>query len=314
MLQCFLVALNAVLPFILYMSLGASVVKMGLADRPFLRRLNGFVFKAFFPFMTFMNIYDMDGDIGLSGRFLLVACGSMAVIFTLSVVLTLYFEKDRRKQPCMMQSFYRSNILLFAIPLAKTLLGDNAAGLATALLVIFIPFYNVSGVILLETLCGSGRTKPSKLLKEIVTNPLIMGLLIGLIFRALNITVPGQVMKVVRQYGSMATPLALTILGGTLQFRSAREHVKYILMVLAGKLILIPAVLLALGMALNFSGMEIFSIFLVYATPVATAAFTMCQAMGADGDLMGEIVASSTVSAVVTLFFWIVVMQNIGII
>ena len=43
-------------------------------------------------------------------------------------------------------------------------------------------------------------------------------------------------------------------------------------------------------------------------------AFTMCQAMGADGDLMGEIVASSTVTAVVTLFFWIVFMQNIGII
>jgi hypothetical protein len=29
---------------------------------------------------------------------------------------------------------------------------------------------------------------------------------------------------------------------------------------------------------------------------------------------MGEIVASSTVTAVVTLFFWIVFMQNIGII
>ncbi len=314
MFTSFLVALNAVLPFILYMSFGASLVKMGLADRTFLRKLNGFVFKAFFPFMTFTNIYDMDGDIGLSGRFLLFVCGSMAVIFTLSVVLTLHFEKDNRKQPCMIQSFYRSNILLFAIPLAKTLLGDNAAGLATAIVVIFVPFYNVSGVILLETLCGSGRSKPSKFVKEILTNPLVMGILVGLIFKHLNITVPDQVMKVVRQYGNMATPLALTILGGTLQFKSAREHIKYILLVFAGKLILIPAALLAVGIALNFSGLEVFSIFLVYATPVATAAFTMCSAMGADGDLMGEIVASSTVAAVVTLFFWIVFMQNIGII
>ena len=314
MLTSFFVALNAVLPFVLYMSFGAASVKSGLVDRVFFRKLNGFVFKAFFPFMTFMNIYDMDGDIGLSGRFLLYACGSMAVIFTLAVVITMRLEKDRRKQPCMIQAFYRSNILLFAIPLARTLLGDNAVGLATAIVVIFVPFYNVSSVIILESCCGKERTKPSKFVKEILTNPLVMGILVGLIFKGLNITVPDQVMKVVRAYGSAATPLALTILGGTLQFASAREHIKYILMVFLGKLILIPAALIAVGLFFHFSGLEIFSIFLVYATPVATAAFTMCQAMGADGDLMGEIVASSTVASVFTLFCWIVFMQNIGII
>ena len=68
MFTSFFVALNAVLPFVLYMSIGAAVVKMGLVDRPFMRKLNGFCFKAFFPFMTFMNIYDMEGEIGLSGE------------------------------------------------------------------------------------------------------------------------------------------------------------------------------------------------------------------------------------------------------
>lgn len=314
MFTSFIVALNAVLPFVLYMSIGATVVKVGLVDRPFLRKLNGFCFKAFFPFMTFMNIYDMEGDIGLSGRFLMYACGSMAVIFILSILAVLHFEKDDKKRPCLMQAFYRSNILLFAIPLARTLLGDNAVGLATALVLIFVPFYNVSSVILLETFCGSGRSKPSKLIKEILTNPLIVGLLLGVIFKQLGIILPNQVMKVIRSYGEMSTPLALTVLGGILQFSSAKSHVKYMIAVIVGKLILIPAALLFVGVALNFTGLEIFSIFLVYATPVATAAFTMCQAMGADGDLMGEIVASSTVTAVVTLFFWIVFMQNIGII
>ena len=223
MFTSFIVALNAVLPFVLYMSIGATVVKVGLVDRPFLRKLNGFCFKAFFPFMTFMNIYDMEGDIGLSGRFLMYACGSMAVIFILSILAVLHFEKDDKKRPCLMQAFYRSNILLFAIPLARTLLGDNAVGLATALVLIFVPFYNVSSVILLETFCGSGRSKPSKLIKEILTNPLIVGLLLGVIFKQLGITLPNQVMKVIRSYGEMSTPLALTVLGGILQFSSAKS-------------------------------------------------------------------------------------------
>lgn len=43
----------------------------------------------------------------------------------------------------------------------------------------------------------------------------------------------------------------------------------------------------------------------VFATPVATASYPMAEAMDGDGKLAAEFVAISTVTSVVTLFFWL---------
>lgn len=74
----------------------------------------------------------------------------------------------------------------------------------------------------------------------------------------------------------------------------------------------VPAIMLLLGWALGFDAMERFVVFTLYATPVATATFPMAQAMGADAELAGEEVVLSTTLSVVTLFFWITLMQNMG--
>lgn len=68
------------------------------------------------------------------------------------------------------------------------------------------------------------------------------------------------------------------------------------------------------GKALGFSSLEVFLSFIVFATPVAANAYTMSENMGADGTLAGEIVAGSTVVSIGTLFLWIVLLQNVGII
>ena len=51
-----------------------------------------------------------------------------------------------------------------------------------------------------------------------------------------------------------------------------------------------------------------------HATPVATASFSMAQNMGGDGDLAGELVVSSTIISIVTLFLWIFLMSSLGLI
>ena len=55
-MNAFIVALNAVLPFVLYLALGAFIRHSGAADEPFLRRLNAIIFRFFFPCVTFANI------------------------------------------------------------------------------------------------------------------------------------------------------------------------------------------------------------------------------------------------------------------
>ena len=55
-------------------------------------------------------------------------------------------------------------------------------------------------------------------------------------------------------------------------------------------------------------------IFEMYATPVATASYSMAQNMGGDGELAGQFVVLSTAASVVTIFLWVYLFTNIGLI
>lgn len=307
-----MVSLNAVLPFVLYMSFGYGVRRCGIASMEFLRKLNALVFTAFFPLMMFDNIYSMSSETVISPSFMLFSILSVIVVILLSTLIIARLVRDRQKVPVLIQGIYRSNILLFAIPITRTMFGDGPVALATALVVLIVPIYNLSAVVLLEYFSGRERSSLLELLRNIVMNPLVLGVLVGLAFRALGIRVPYTAMKVVRQYSDMTTPLALFILGGTLEFGAMRRNMRYLIGILVTKLMVVPAIMLLLGWALGFDAMERFVVFTLYATPVATATFPMAQAMGADAELAGEEVVLSTTLSVVTLFFWITLMQNMG--
>ena len=57
-----LVALNAVIPFLCYISFGYLVKVKGVVKENFLQQLNQMVFRLFYPCMTFYNIYKADAD------------------------------------------------------------------------------------------------------------------------------------------------------------------------------------------------------------------------------------------------------------
>ena len=179
---------------------------------------------------------------------------------------------------------------------------------------IVVPVYNVSATIILEMYSGREHSSPLKFLFSILTTPLVFGAWVGLLFKFLNIPIAAPVMKVIDQFADMTTPLALFILGGTLEFASLGKHMKMLSIVMAIKMVLIPAVMLAVSTVAGLSAMERFLMLVLYATPEATASFPMAQAYGADADLAGEQVVLTTVCTVLILFCWIVFMQNTGMI
>ena len=302
-MNSFWISFNAVLPFILYLAFGYGVRRSGMADLPFLRKMNRMAFRAFYPLLMFCNMYTIGDSFPLSMKFLAISVASMFIIIGASCALVPKFIKDPRQIPVIIQGLYRSNILLFAVPLK-----------AAALVIIVVPVYNVSATIILEMYSGREHSSPLKFLFSILTTPLVFGAWVGLLFKFLNIPIVAPVMKVIDQFADMTTPLALFILGGTLEFTSLGRHMKMLSIVMAIKMVLIPAVMLAVSTLAGLSAMERFLMLVLYATPEATASFPMAQAYGADADLAGEQVVLTTVCTVFILFCWIVFMQSMGMI
>ena len=99
-----------------------------------------------------------------------------------------------------------------------------------------------------------------------------------------------------------------------MHFNEISHNLKYLVPTLSFKLLILPAVMMAIGYAFGLRELELFLLVAVYGTPVAAASYPMAQNMGGDGELAGQLVVISTVVSVVTLFFWIFLLRFVGLI
>ena len=112
-----IVATNAVIPFMVYILLGAVSKKWGLVKESFLKELNGVVFKVFFPFIMFNNLYDVDFGKLNGARYVGFAVVATLIVIVASFLLVPFFSKDNRRLRKLYSplSRFRRCILIFGI-------------------------------------------------------------------------------------------------------------------------------------------------------------------------------------------------------
>jgi predicted permease len=306
------VATNAVIPFMVYILLGALAIKLKLVKETFLKELNGVVFKVFFPFIMFNNLYDVDfGKLNGAGYVGFAVAATLALII-LAFLLVPLFSKDNRRRGVITQAIFRSNSVLYAIPLAQSVFSEDGASMASIVVAFVVPIYNIASVAILEYYRG-GRVSFGKLFVNILKNPLIIGAIAGVLFNMLPLTMPDCLVLPISELCNMATPLSLFVLGGTLHFSSMKKNALPLAVGTTSKLVAVPALITLIMYAIGFRDSEFFVVFCMFATPVAAASYPMAQSMDADADLAGEYVVITTVLSIVTIFFWILILKNIGI-
>lgn len=310
-MRSFIIAINAVMPFLIYIVFGYGVRVSGLADEAFMNKLNKVIFRAFFPLLMFNNLYKVEHGLVLNWKLAVTAVVSVLILQVLLILTVPRIVSGNSKRGVIIQAIYRSNFVLFGIPLTANLFGDKGAVLASMMVAIIIPVYNVTAVIILEMFHG-GKTNPMALVKNVCTNPLILGALVGLIFYMLDIKLPSSVETPIGQFAALTTPLALFVLGGTMHFSAIGHNLKYIVPSMSLKLLVLPAIITVIATVMGFNNLERFILFEMYATPVATASYSMAQNMGGDGELAGQFVVLSTALSVFTIFLWVFFFTGIG--
>ena len=307
-MESFLVAVNAVIPFFCYLALGYTMKIRGVVKEEFLQKLNQMVFRVFYPFMTFYNIYKADAE-SLPRPLLLIFTGASILIVIIPKIV-----KENPRRGVIIQAIFRSNFVLFGLPLTIAVFGDSAASIAAMMVTVVVSIYNTTSVFILEMFNGEGKSDIKKTLKAVATNPLLQGAIVGLIFFFLGIKLPGSLVTPIAAFSNMTSPLAIYVLGGTLQFKAIRKNLKYLVPTLTCKLFILPAIIIAIAYAFGLRGLELFLLIAVYATPVAAASYPMAQNMGGDGELAGQFVVISTAVSMFTLFLWIFFMKSVGLI
>ena len=302
------VAAAAVVPFVVYLALGAFARRVGWVSEETLANMNHLSFRLLFPFTMFSGIYRIEGGIDIDWFFVGVVLASVLVVVGASMAFVSRLPLSNPRRGVIVQALYRTNLVLFAFPLANSVYGDAALLPATQVLMFVVAAYNILAVPILDYYGHRGsKLTVRTMLGNLAKNPIIQGIVIGALFQLFGLRLPGVIEEPVLTLGEVATPIALLVLGGRLHLGELRADAKVIVPTLALKLIVLPAIVLGVSLLLPFSAAQRFMWIVVFAAPIATASYPMADAMGCDGRLAGELVTTSTLASVVTLFLWVLV-------
>ena len=308
-----IISLNVVLPLFFCMALGYFLKGIKLCDEAGFKTINKLVFKVFLPIYLFKSIYSTDLSAAFNGKLIFFAVIAVFAWFGILMLIVPRIEKENSKRGVMIQGMFRSNFVLFGLPVATSLCGEENIGATSLLLGIVVPIFNVLAVVTLETFRG-GKPSVKKMLKGIITNPLIIASVLGVLLYFLQLPLPYAVEKTVTDLGRVATPLALVALGGEFRFSKVKGDLKQLIISVMGKLVLGPLVMVAIGIMLGFRNETLVPIVLMFGAPTAVSSYTMAQQMGGDGDLAGEIVVFTTGASIITIFFWVFALKQLAFI
>lgn len=303
---------EAIAPIFLLMLLGYVLKCMKVADKKNFDVINKLVFKVFLPVLLFYNIYKTESLEVFDLKLMIFTIVVVLCIFIMGYIFVNLYTKENPKKGVMLQGFYRSNFAIFGVPLVGYICGDAVTGLASMMVAIVVPMFNVLAVLCLERF-RDGNLNVLKLLKGIVTNPLIIGCVIGAIFLGFGVKLPKVIEKSVRDISGIATPLAIIVLGASFTFSSIKGYLKDILIVLSARLIIVPLIGVTLGVLAGFRGEALACLLVIFGSPVAVSSFAMSQQMGGDEKLAAQDVVMTSAFCLITLFGWIFVLNYLNL-
>ncbi len=303
---------EAVMPIFLLMLLGYLLKGIALVPKACFDGMNKLVFKVFLPTLLFYNIYKTQNPDVFSLKLIAFTVIGVLLVFFIGYISVFHLTKDNARRGVMLQGFFRSNYAILGVPLVNYICGDEGGGLVSLMVAIVVPIFNVLAVISLERF-RDGSISVRKLAKGVITNPLIIGCLLGAVFLGFGITLPPVLEKSVSDVSRIATPLAIIILGASFTFSSIKGYVKELIITVSARLVLVPLAMLSAAVIMGFEGEALACLMVVFGSPVAVSSFSMAKQMDGDENLAAQVVVVSSAACLVTLFLWIFTLSSLGL-
>ncbi len=307
------VSFNVVAPIILMLLTGVILRKVGLLPESACGTLNTLTYKVLIPISIFCNVYNGDLSKMLDIKPVLYAMAVLLVEFLIMMVVVRFIEPERSRRGVMVQAVIRSNFVIFGIPVATSLLGDSNLNVIMLMVVLLAPYYNLLSV-LAFSLNGQKKVTLKQVCKDIVTNPIIIGSIIAMVFLFFSIPLPNFVLKTLDSFGDMASPIAFMILGATFSFKMSKGVARSVFLSIGVRLIIAPAIFVPLSVLLGFRGEALVGLVALFGAPTAVASYALATHMDGDGETASKIIVYSSCLSMITMFITVFILKQLALI
>jgi len=186
-----LFAITAVLPIIILMGIGYFLKHIKFLSDEFLVVANKFVYRISLPALLFYNIYKIESFSAIEWNHVWFASAGIIFLFILGMIVVKLMIPDEKQKGVIVQVIFRANFVIIGVPLAEAIGGEQAVINLSMISAIAIPLMNILSVLALTMYIKDGKSGQIKsTVMKIVKNPLIIGIVLGLIILFIRSFIP----------------------------------------------------------------------------------------------------------------------------
>ncbi|TVT54052.1 MAG: AEC family transporter [Azoarcus sp. PHD] len=297
-------------PIFIILALGIWLRRTGMLNDGFIEGGSRIVFSIGLPAVLFLSIAKT--EFGEATNLGLIAFGLIGtfLVFLLLEWVTARWVEPAEDRGVVVQGGFRSNMGIIGLAYCVNAYGDAGLVAAALYLGLVTILFNVLAVVTLSRSLHR-RQGVGRMVKGIVTNPLIIGIVLALPVSWLQIPLPKVAVQSAQYFADLTLPLALLCTGATLNFRSLRLEMSNTLLAASSKLVLVPLLFALGGIVVGFRGVDLGVLLLMSSAPTAAASYVMVRAMGGNAVLAANIIALTTLGSILCTSIGIVVLKGL---
>lgn len=240
------ILLEVTTPIFLIIGGGYLVTHLGYMRLSAAEGLLFFVQNIALPVMLFNAMSKIDLGVGFNYKFLLSFYTGCLLSFIIALTITyLYFKRPWEDSVVIAFAALFGNTVLLGLAVVDRALGTDSLTGTYIIVALHAPFCFLVGIITMElykSRATTGRPVIISLVSLIWKNAILMGMILGLIFNLLGLSLPEVLAVPVNMVAGSAIPAALFALGGILSQYKPTGDFKIIAMVCFLTLIFHPCV------------------------------------------------------------------------
>ncbi|MCG8709425.1 AEC family transporter [Brenneria sp. 4F2] len=311
-------AFNVTMPNLLMLLLGMAMRKIGLLNDAFCDSAMRLVFNLSLPCLLFFSV--ATNHHSFMAQLPLVVYGTIGTLLTFLLLefAAVYLVKEPTERGVFVQGGFRSNTGIMGLAFAMNAYGEEGVAVGSLYLIVTVIMFNALSVVTLtrslhKASHGRGISK-RELLLSIITNPLILGLLLGVLYSQSQLSMPAVIHQTGNFISSLALPLALLCAGASLDWRTMFRSSNVAVLSSIAKLLVVPGLLTMGGLLIGFRGVTLGIIFLFSATPTAAGSYVMTRAMGGNPTLAANIIGLTTAGSFFVIALGLYFLRSLGVI
>ena len=313
-LQLLPIAFSVTAPIFLLIILGAYLNHIKFITQEFIRVSSKLIFTIGLPVMLFTSTATHDFNKLINVTHLALILVTTFMVYIISHYSALNFISDKRDKGVFVQGAFRGNLIILGLAFCASAYGEQGIAIATLPMAVIIIVYNLLSIYTLNASLHQQEFSVRKNVNDIIKNPLIIGIVFGLLINLIKLPLPDVLIQSNHYLSQMTLPLALIAIGGSLNFLELKQNIKPAMMASLYKVLLSPLIMIVLLYLLPIEQTAAGVLFLLTASPTATASFIMVKAMNGNSDLAAKIIIVSTLLSLFTVTLGFALLVSMGLI